>query len=238
MRPDFPSSSPTFSGPKPSWYWKLDDASSGAATTVVASDGVEATVNGAASNANWTTDTIGGVAGINVLQMLGTAFGGMEVNPVVGGVGSSAFTVQVWMKPGGSVAVNDIVWTLHQAFPVFVEATFQALNIVRYNPTGGTPLDSTVPATSGTWYHAVCVVNGIEAIWYLNTEGTPFAATGGGIVTSRTPTDTTFNFFGMPSGLPGFEPDLLASEIAIWKSALSAADVESAFNEGTPISLV
>ena len=240
-RPDFPGSGEaTFSGPTPDWYWKLNDASSGVASTVLASDGVQATVNGVATGATWTTDTIGGVADINVLSMLGAFLSStVQVTPVFGGVGSSSFTVQQWLKPDAGAVPEDYLWVLDEDEGSFVWAKME--NTVGIFPEYTSNEDlvaSTVQTVAGTWYHVVCVVDasGPTATWYVNTAGTAFAATGSGTASVLTPNDTTFQFFGLTSGTAAYHG--LASEVAIWKSALSAADVESAFNEGTPISLL
>ena len=88
-----------------------------------------------------------------------------------------------------------------------------------------------------TWYHLVTVVDNLTVRFYTSTgtafDGTPMTPAA---CAAYTLGDTTLDLLRYRS--TGYAPDVVASECAVWDTALTAAQVELTFGGGTPVALV
>ena len=148
---------------------------------------------------------------------------------------SGAFSIEAWLKPGSGRWVAPLSaqgsgssgWALWQNY-------LDGWSFRMYDQNGGNAsltLDGGGPLTMGVWYHFVVTYDGANATMYVNgAEAVP--ATPGAYVAN---TDAPLVIGGDPaSDYPVYYSWIgMVDEVAIYTNALSAADVQTHYANGT-----
>jgi len=229
MRARFGATDPADSiWPAPTHYWKLNDAASGAASTAAASAGGAAfTVGGG----TWGTASVGAGGSRNVVTLDGGSASGLTATILA--LNTASWTVMQWIYLSTSISGTEYLWTLEDT-GAGGRVNFSG-NLPRYY--SGSYDNSTVTLLNTTWYHIVTVVDNLTVRFYTSTgtafDGTPMAPAA---CASYTLTDTTLDLLRYRTA--NLAPAVVASECAVWNTALTAAQVEATFGGGTPVALV
>ena len=152
--------------------------------------------------------------------------------------GSSGFSISFWFNGGSTnassgfgVNIFDMRNSVGGSQPSLWIETDGASSLVKYYASGAYRVSTTATLDAGTWYHLVITNDGSTTKIYLDGNTTP-------IGTGSDPT----TYVNAPLRIGGYHAsnyyyDGLIDEFAIFSSELSASDVSSIYNSGTPADL-
>ena len=178
-----------------------------------------------ATGGTWDEVTIGGESR-NVIKLDGASGSGL-LSGTISPIATTSFTVSMWLYLPTAPADFEYLWTLERG--TGGRSNFGSLKPRYYS---GSYQVSNVALASTTWYHLVFVFSTNTVQWYTSTESTfdtlPMTPVGAGVPVLN---DTTVEIFNYASG--NYSPEVWATAIGVWNTALSAEDAENLWSNGT-----
>jgi hypothetical protein len=154
----------------------------------------------------------------------------------VGLDGMEELTVSIWYKPETTPAgLQYAIITKNaggegQSWGLMHNTDGTVKCSVKTDDTAWTGIDSSTTLSTGTDYHIACTYDGANTKIYIN--GGAAETTSGSITGNINKTSADLQVGGLAAG-SGWEIDGVLDDAAVWRRALSQAEITSLYNSGT-----
>lgn len=223
-----------------SGYWRMGDDSNDSAT----SGGSIATITDSSGNGNDATQgTASAQPTFSELEQATTSlsFDGSNdyldlsaLDSTISSIGTGAVTISMWVKFDTSIPAYSGI--LHfgnaDAFSDYFYCRYNNGSIEFQAREGASGVSNVLASVStNVWYHLVFIRSGTTGTIYVNNSSTSVTNAEFGVDFSN----NTNNFMRVGSNRTNTQAGkVLVDEVAVFNSALSASDVTSVYNNGTP----